>query len=219
MSALKLEQLLKRKNPYLFRSKHLETAAEFVTALVDDHVSSAGETQFGNFLEGVAIHVAEQVHGGKKSAVKGVDLEFDVNGERNIVAIKSGPNWGNASQIAKMKLDFKAAAKTLRTSNSGLRIKAVNGCCYGRDDSPDKGDYFKLCGQRFWEYLSRSDALYIDLIKPLGLEAKRQGEAFREQRVAKLNQFTTAFGQRFCVNGPINWELLLRFNSGVKEFS
>lgn len=181
---------------------------------MDDHLSSAGETQFGNFLEGLAIHVAGQVYDGKKSAVKGIDLEFDADGERHIVAIKSGPNWGNASQISKMKLDFKNAAKTLRTSNSGLRIKAVNGCCYGKDETPDKGDYYKLCGQRFWEYVSGSGSLYIDLIEPLGTEAKRQGEAFREQRVAKLNQFMTAFGQRYCTSGPIDWEALLRFNSG-----
>ena len=46
-----------------------------------------------------------------------------------------------------MVSDFKSATKTLRTSNSKLNIVAVNGCCYGRDNNPDKGDYFKYCGQ------------------------------------------------------------------------
>jgi hypothetical protein len=38
-----------------------------------------------------------------------------------------------------MRADFKTAKKTLRTSNSGLHIVAVNGCCYGRDNKPDIG--------------------------------------------------------------------------------
>ena len=31
----------------------------------------------------------------------GIDLEFDKDGVRYIVTIKSGPNWGNSSQIGK----------------------------------------------------------------------------------------------------------------------
>jgi len=97
--------------------------------------------------KGLAIFINDKVHDGRKSGIKGIDLEFDSNGKRNIVTIKSGPNWGNSSQIAKMVADFKTAKKTLRTSNSQLSIVAVNGCCYGRDNKPDKGDYFKYCGQ------------------------------------------------------------------------
>jgi hypothetical protein len=83
------------------------------------------------------------VYDGWKSGIAGIDLEFDHQGVRYIVTIKSGPNWGNSSQIAKMRSDFKSAMRTLRTSHSGLQITAVNGCCYGKDNQPDKGDYFK----------------------------------------------------------------------------
>ena len=217
LESLRLDKLLRRKNPYLFRSKHLETAAEFVRNLIDDHLSSAGETQFGNFLEGLAIFVAGQVHDGWKSAITGIDLEFDFDGERNIVAIKSGPNWGNSSQIAKMKLDFRKAGQTLRTSNSKLRIKAINGCCYGRDSMPDKGDHHKLCGQQFWAYLSNHDNLYVELIEPLGHEAVRRETEFRAEYTSKTNLFTTEFGELFCTTGPIDWEALLRFNSAARN--
>ncbi|MBX6421172.1 MAG: cytosolic protein [Nevskia sp.] len=216
LKELTLDDLLRRKNPYLFRSKYLETAPEFVRALIDDHVSSAGETQFGNFLEMVAIFVCRQVFGGRKSTTRGIDLEFDRDGYRNIVAIKSGPNWGNASQIAKMRADFKDAAKTLRTSHSGLNVKAINGCCYGRDDNPDKGDYWKLCGQRFWNYISGSDSLYLDLIKPLAHEADRRSLAFRDEYARKVNLLTTDFGKRFCTTGRIDWDALVRFNSAAR---
>ncbi|NIA30598.1 MAG: cytosolic protein, partial [Actinobacteria bacterium] len=120
-----------------------------IKTFLDAHLSSQEETIFGGFLELLAIFVNYQVYSGRKSAAEGIDLEFDKDGVTFIVSIKSGPNWGNSRQIAKMKDDFKKAQKILRTSNSKLHIVAVNGCCYGRDNNPDKGDYYKYCGQRF----------------------------------------------------------------------
>lgn len=64
--------------------------------------------------------------------------------------------------------DFKVAKKTLRTSNYQLIINAINGCCYGKDNHPDKGDYYKYCGQKFWEFISGVPELYIDIIEPTG---------------------------------------------------
>lgn len=146
LDELKLANVLKRKNPYLFKAKYVLTAEQIIKGLVDAHISSNEETIFGDWLEGLAIFINDKVYGGRKSGITGIDLEFDSNDTRNIVTIKSGPNWGNSSQIAKMVADFKTAKKTLRSSNSKLNIIAVNGCCYGRDSKPDKGDYFKYCG-------------------------------------------------------------------------
>lgn len=151
---LSLSKVLKRKNPYLFKAKFVLTAEEIVRGLVDAHISSNEETVFGDWLEGLAIFINGKVYGGWKSGIPGVDLEFDKDGKRFIVTIKSCPNWGNSSQIAKMKSDFKTAAKTLRTSNSGIHVVAVNGCCYGKTRISDQGDYFKYCGQPFWEFIS-----------------------------------------------------------------
>jgi len=164
LDSLKLSQVLKRKNPYLFKAKYMLTAEQIIKGLVDAHISSNEETVFGDWLEGLAIFICEQVYNGKKSGITGVDLEFDDNSVRYIVTIKSGPNWGNSSQIAKMVTDFKTAKKTLRTSNSHLNIVAVNGCCYGQDKKPDKGDYFKYCGQKFWEFISGDENLFIKII-------------------------------------------------------
>jgi len=77
--------------------------------------------------------VNQKVYQGRKSTTTGIDLEFDKGGIRYIVAIKSGPNWGNSSQIQKMLTDFHAAIKTLRTSGSGVNAICINGCCYGKD--------------------------------------------------------------------------------------
>lgn len=218
LDGLKLSQVLKRKNPYLFKAKYVLTAEEIIKGLVDAHISSNEETIFGDWLEGLAIFINEKVYGGRKSGIKGIDLEFDDNEIRNIVTIKSGPNWGNASQIAKMVTDFKTAKKTLRTSNSKLNIVAVNGCCYGRDNKPDKGDYYKYCGQSFWEFISDDSELFIEIIEPLGYKAKEKNDDFVKSYSQMINKFTKEFANIFCKdNGEINWDKLVRFNSAILE--
>lgn len=214
LKTLKLTDVLKRKNPYLFKAKNVLTSEEIVKGIVDAHISSSEETILGDWLEGLAIFINEKVYGGKKSGIKGVDLEFDKDGVRYIVNIKSGPNWGNSSQIPDMVESFKKAKKTLRTSNSKLNVVAINGCCYGRNKNADKGDYFKYCGQRFWEFISGDENLYIDIIEPLGYKAKEKNNENLESYAQMINKFTLEFGKDFCTTGgKINWEKLVEFSS------
>ena len=77
LNRLKLSQVIKRKNPYLFKAKYILTAEEIVRGIVDAHLSSSEEGLFGDWLEGLAIHINEKVYGGKKSGIPGIDLEFD----------------------------------------------------------------------------------------------------------------------------------------------
>jgi len=216
LDSLSLSKVLKRKNPYLFKAKYVQTAEQIVRGLVDAHISSNEETVFGDWLEGLAIFINAKVYGGWKSGIPGIDLEFDRNGCRYIVNIKSGPNWGNSSQIKKMIADFKSAQKTLRTSNSGIQVVAVNGCCYGRDRNPDKGDYFKYCGQEFWGFISGEAELYTQIIEPLGHKAREKNEEFQQSYTQMLNRFTLEFGREYCdSNGAIDWPKLVRFNSAA----
>ena len=211
---LQLSKILKRKNPYLFKAKHVLTAEQIVRGLLDAHISSNEETIFGNWLEGLAIFINHKVYGGRKSGITGIDLEFEADNQRYIVAIKSGPNWGNSSQIAKMRADFMSAKKTLRTGNSKLNIVAVNGCCYGRDSRPDKGDYFKYCGLAFWEFISGNGELFVEIIEPLGYKAKEKNERFLMSYAQVINQFTRKFTNTLCKsNGAIDWDKLVRLNS------
>ena len=218
LDGLKLAKVLKRKNPYLFKAKYVLTAEQIVKSLADAHISSNEETIFGDWLEGLAIFINNKVYGGGKSGITGIDLEFDCNETRNIVTIKSGPNWGNSSQIAKMVTDFKTAKKKLRTSNSQLHIVAVNGCCYGRDNKPDKGDYFKYCGQRFWEFISGNSELFTEIIEPLGHKAKERNDDFVKSYSQMINKFSKEFIDNYCKdNGEIAWDKLVRFNSAIIE--
>jgi hypothetical protein len=218
LDSLKLSKVLKRKNPYLFKAKYVLTAHEIIKGLMDAHISSSEEGIFGDWLEGLAVFINERVYGGWKSGIRNIDLEFDRGGNRYIVNIKSGPNWGNSSQIKKMESDFKTAKRTLRTSNSQLNIVAVNGCCYGVDHHPDKGSYFKYCGQRFWTFISGNETLYIDIIEPLGHKAKEKNDAFLESYARMINKFTQEFMADFCFpDGRIDWEKLVKYNSGAKN--
>jgi len=216
LKALKLTQVLKRKNPYLFKAKHVLTAEQLIKGITDAHISSNEETIFGDWLEGLAIFIANKVHGGYKSGIRGIDLEFVKDYTRYIITIKSGPNWGNSSQIEKMVSDFKTAKKILRTSNSGMNITAINGCCYGKDDLPDKGEYFKYCGQTFWEFISNSENLYTEIVEPIGYKSKERNDSFLISYAQMINKFTRDFTIDFCdAAGNIEWEKLVKFNSGT----
>ena len=104
LKKLDFKEILKRKNPYLFKAKNILTAQDLVKNLLDAYLQSQEETLFGDFLEGLAIFVCQKVFSGVKSrALEGIDLEFLKNEKYYIVEIKSGPNWGNSSQIKKMK--------------------------------------------------------------------------------------------------------------------
>jgi len=215
LQKLGLAKILKRKNPYLFKAKNIVTPEPFVRSLLDAHLSSQEEGIFGDFLEGLAIYICGEVYGGHKSAAEGIDLEFDKCDTRYIVTIKSGPNWGNSGQIAKMKDNFRKAKRILRTSGARMRIDAVNGCCYGRNERPDKGDYVKYCGQRFWHFISGCENLYIDIIRPLGHRAKQRNDRFLREYAKAVVRFVRSFIEDYCdEDGSIRWEEILRVNSG-----
>jgi len=215
VDSLQLSHILKRKNPYLFKAKYTLTSEQLTRGIVDAHISSNEETIFGDWLEGLAIFINQKVYNGWKSGIPNIDLEFDKDATRYIVTIKSGPNWGNSSQVSKMISDFKTAKKTLRTGNSQLNVVSVNGCCYGRDNKPDKGDYFKYCGQVFWSFVSGNENLYLEIIEPLSHKARERNDEFQKSYTQMINKFTKQFANEFCNdNGEIDWEKLVRFNSG-----
>jgi hypothetical protein len=215
--SLKLDKVLARKNPYLFKAKNVETADLLVRQIVDAHLSSQEETIFGDFLEELAVHVCHIAFGGRKSATEGIDLEFERDGRRYLVSIKSGPNWGNSSQIKKMRDYFRQAQKILGARNPFV---AVNGCCYGRDNKPEKGDYIKLCGQSFWELISGDPAMYTVIIAPLGHQAKCRNEDFFREYNKALNRFQREFLEKYCdPSGAIEWHKIVAFNSASAALS
>ncbi len=213
---LRLGDLTRRKNPYLFRVKGMETGEQIIRSFLDAALSSSEETTFGDWMEKLAIAVAQEAYGGQKSTAEGIDLELEKEGRRYLVSIKSGPNWGNSSQINRMVHNFNRAMRTLRTSGHTGHVEFINGCIYGRDARPykEKG-YYKYCGRVFWEFISGSDTIYKDIIDPLGQEAERWNELFNEEYAQKVNVLTRDFLVRFCTGeGRVQWDRLLEHVSG-----
>lgn len=177
---LKLTEILRKKNPYLFKAKYALTTEEIVRGIVDAYISSSEETIFGDWLEGLAIFINEKIFQGRKSGISNIDLEFDNDNVRY----------------------------------SKMNIIAVNGCCYGKDKKPDRGDYFKYCGQQFWEFISGDENLYLEIIEPLGNKAKEKNDDFMQSYAQMINKFTKEFANDFCKDsGEIDWEKLVKFNS------
>ncbi len=115
-----------------------------------------------------------------------------------------------------MKDNFKNAETILLKQHPKLKILAVNGCCYGIENQPNKDGYQKLCGQEFWELISDSETVYTDIIEPLGNQAKERNEEFLKAYAKVVNKFTLKFAQDFCEDGKINWKQIVEFNSQKK---
>jgi len=141
------------KNPYLFRARSPESADQLAARLIEAFLSSSEETRFGDILEETAIAICRAAKGGWKSSADGIDLEYDENGIRTIMQIKSGTNWGNSSQRKKLVADFQSATRTLR-QGSGIQVRCVEGICYGPSGIKDYGSHIRLVGNDFWQGIS-----------------------------------------------------------------
>jgi len=63
--------------------------------------------------------------------------------------------------------------------------------------------------------LSGDPALYVNLIEPAGFRAREHSESFRTRRKQVEKQFIEEFSRDYCFpDGTIDWNLLLKFNSG-----
>ncbi len=219
LEELNLDTILK-KNPYLFRAKNIVTANDLISGLLEAFLSSSEEKLFGDFLEELAIFVAEMTCEGHKSTAPGIDLEFLNKNVKYIVSIKSGPSWGNSSQQDKLEQDFKNAIARLKLSKRGINIQPVLGICYGKTKTSYIRGYLKVVGQNFWYLISENINLYTDIIEPVGYRAKEHNDTFLSAKANVVNRFTKDFVDRFCdEKGGINWISLVKFNSGNFDLS
>lgn len=214
LSDINLKNILKKKNPYLFKAKNIALASDFITEILDAFLSSSEEKLFGDFLEELAIFISASTCGGRKSSATGIDLEFDKSNTRYLISVKSGPNWGNSSQQKKQRDDFNKAVTVLKQSSHTLHVQPVLGICYGKTKTTYLHGYMKVVGQNFWYLLGDKESLYTDIIEPIGYEAKRHTDHFIKKKNEIINQFTEGFLKEFCDGGVINWVKLVQFNSG-----
>jgi hypothetical protein len=212
---IRLSDILQESDGYFLACKNVLLIGDFIRDGINRVMLPTEKNLFHCLLVDLAVFVCEKTYGGTKSAAEGIDLEFEKDSVKYIVTIKSGPNWGNSRQIAAMKRDFNKAKRILHTNAPEKNIVAICGCGYGRDNNPDKGEYQKYCGQKFWEFVSGNEFLYTEIIEPLGHKAKERNEKFLDSYSQIINKFTMEFANEFCTNNKIDWENLVKFNSSI----
>ena len=207
---LNLRDLLRKKNPYLFIARGVSSPTELVEVLVNAAISSSEETLFGQTLENIAIDVCNEAFGGIKSGATGIDLDFTRDDTRYVVAIKSGPNWGNSSQIAKMRDDFRRTIRVVRQGQPNLDIRAINGCCYGTPNT-DRGDYRKVCGAAFWELISGEPNLFTRLASSL---QKASTNGYADELEESTDSIVSDLEEEWCDDdGELDWSRTVITNS------
>lgn len=216
MQGMSLDDALRKRNPYLLKAKGIELAQDLVKTFLYDYITQQERTLFGSFLEELALFIGNELYNGHKSSAEGIDLEFKRSNVYYLLSIKSGPNWGNSSEVKKQRENFITAKRRIAASKSAMQTQAVLGCCFGRSAKKyDNGAYWKICGQHFWQFLSEDDDFYLQIIKPIGYKARERNEKYQREYAILINLATEEFAKRFCTMGKIDWEKIVHFNSGI----
>ena len=200
-------QLVAAKNPFLFRARVQSDAELLATMMIDAFVSSSEETMFGNVLEDIAVAICHHAKGGRKSSTPNIDLEYDDGGQRTIIQVKSGPNWGNSRQRAKLVDDFRSATAVLR-QGSNLQVRPVEGVCYGPSTTRELGSHIQLIGNDFWRDISDWRGTARNVLRVIGHHA---GNGLTEVRDDARDRMVSHLQTEGVVtgNGRVRWGRLL----------
>ena len=215
IDGLNIQKVMKRKNPYLYRAKAMQSAAEIVESVLTAFVSSSEETILGNcFFEPVAIAAS----GGNKALAEGIDIMIHDNETNTIaaIAVKSGPSVFNADSKKRQEENFMAASKLAQQAKA--RYEAYIGYCYGKKKNSGHGKpkmYQELAGQTFWTELTGDGEFYRKIIRFMGTMPEKYVADYKESYNKAANRLVREFSNSFCnEDGSINWDELVKFNSG-----
>lgn len=214
LSTLKLKDVLKRKNPYLFRAVGIENVNELIAELLKAYMSSSDEGIFGDaFFEPLARDLAN----GHYAAGEGVDVIVETDTAFKAFAVKSGTAVFNV-QSRKRQMDEFAKMRN-RLYKVGKRFDPIVGYSYGKksESAPGTNCFREIAGQRFWWELSGDQECYLKILRAIKSAPSKHKVEFYTEWEKALNRFALSFGINFCDEfGAIDWEKLLRFNSGME---
>lgn len=220
LNNLKLINTLKRKNPYLYRAVGVNDASDIVEEILRAHVSSSDETIFGNeFFEPLAKWVAQQanpMHTVVTSDGEGVDITITTTTSIMPIAVKSGVNVFNSDSKKKQGENFATLNK--RLLKLALHFDPVVGYCYGRkqQSARSKVNFRELAGQSFWALITRESDFYLRIVRLMGEKPVQHRPSFQLAFDQAKNRFVKEFLIDFSdINGAIDWDKLLQFNSGA----
>ena len=212
LEEIDLDTILKRKNPYLYRAKGINSATQIVDGILSAFVSSSEETIFGNaFFEPIAIVVS----GGQKAMTEGVDITVDRDDAIYSIAVKSGTNVFNADSRKRQEQNFLAARK--RAQQAHKAFYPIVGYGYGKKATRRNSEKFykELAGKDFWYWLTGDPDFYTKIITYMGTAPDRYAERFEAAYTKAENRLVRGFTVKYCKeDGAIDWDALIKFNSG-----
>src|SRR6266566_9225547 len=215
LTELKLSDVLRKKNPYLLRAVGIRKASEIVAEILRAYMSSSDESIFGDaFFE----PIARLCSGGTVSPSEGVDVAVETDSVYKAFSIKSLPNIFNSSQSKLQNDEFNSLRQRMHKIHK--QFDPILGHCYGRRASGQKGklSYRVVSGQALWEELTGDPGFYIKLIDLMRHYPTEHRQKFEEEWDNAINRFEKEFLVNFDnPDGSINWEKLLRFNSGKEK--
>lgn len=213
ISELKLEDTLKKKNPYLFRAIGVENANDIIEQLLTAYMNSSDEGIFGDaFFEPLAKYAS----GGGVSPTEGVDVTIETAFKYTAIAVKSGTSVFNSDSKKKQIQNFETLGARLRKLQK--QFDPLIGYCYGKKRSRAKKNFRELAGQEFWQEITGDPDFYLKIIQLMKDKPKQHLPKFKAAWDMAINKFTGQFIQMFCdPDGKINWSKLTEFNSGRKN--
>lgn len=212
LDKISINKILKRKNPYLYRAKGINNAAQIVSGILSAFISSSEETLFGNcFFEPVALVVS----GGQKAVTEGVDITVDKDNTIYSIAVKSGTSVFNADSRKRQEQNFQSAQK--RAQQAKKAFLPVVGYGYGKKAIKEGNEKFyqELAGKDFWEWLSGDADFYTKIITYMGTRPDEYAKEFEIAYCNAENRLLREFTVKYCKkDGSIDWDKLIKFNSG-----
>jgi len=210
-----LKNILRRKNPYLFRALGTQKASEIVEQVLTAYIGSSDETIFGEaFFE----PIARIASGAGVSHAEGADFVIETNDRQIAIAMKSGPNIYNASQKKRQTQEFLALRSRLYKIHKQFDPMLAAGYGQARSEPTKDTIYRRRSGQDFWTEITGDSDFYLKLIRLMKEEPAKHKRKYAPAWDAAINRFTREFIDNFCFdNGKIDWEKLVQFVSGSKN--
>lgn len=216
LEKLKLKDILKRKNPYLFKAIGALDPVEIIEGILIAYLSSSDEGIFGDaFFE----PIAKAVSGGIVSPTEGVDIAVETSTVYKAISVKSGSNPFNSSQRKRQDDEFRALRQ--RLTRLGKQFDPILGHAYGRQrpkPAKSKVNFRDLSGQAFWEELTGDPDFSLKLIRFMETDViSRHRQEYKEAWLEARNKYLREFMIDFCdKEGRVQWEKLAKFNSSSK---
>jgi hypothetical protein len=203
--SLRLLDVIRGKNPYLYRASGIRTCEDLVRRVLQDFVSASVEGDFGKFFESVA----RVVSGGVKPVGGGeVDLDIRDGDVARLYAIKSGPKGFNSSSYDKAMRDLNSAERRLRQDR--VRTEKKVAFAYGKRQSSFADGIERLSSKQFWAEISGDERFYEKLLQVCGILAPLYSADMQAPYEGLLREAQ----ELFCVENEIDWDKILKLVSG-----